>query len=180
MSKREFRPNAKAQSKRVGFFSGPVMSAFGATTNYPSRVESYRPRSPQRANSPPSANTAKSANDSGAQISPRSVSFGNNKREEEKEKRHKYLTARYGQHQMMLIRKRLSVEDWLYESLRDMYNCESDSDDHDCTLDLEDILNLDTDSERMQYAYETLTDAKKPSDIVNAFVKELLQKAKTL
>lgn len=51
------------------------------------------------------------------------VSFNNN-RDEEKEKRQKYLTARYGQHQMMLIRKRLAVEDWLYNELRELYDCE--------------------------------------------------------
>jgi len=128
-------------------------------------------------------NHRQSADGSGSdeQTSPRNVSFGNfNKRDEEKDKRQKYLTARYGQHQMMLIRKRLAVEDWLYEKLRDMYNCENDAEDHDCALDLEDILNLDTDSERLQYAYESLTDAKKPPDLVNQFVQELLQKAKTL
>lgn len=100
------------------------MSAYSATTNYPSRVETYRPRSPQRASSPPNAAKTNSPRSSDGQTSPRNVSFGNTKREEEKEKRQKYLTARYGQHQMMLIRKRLAVEDWLYEKLRDMYNCE--------------------------------------------------------
>ena len=78
-------------------------------------MESYRSTSPQR--------TTSARSDE--QTSPRNVSFGtSSKREEEKDKRQKYLTARYGQHQMMLIRKRLAVEDWLYEKLRDMYNCE--------------------------------------------------------
>lgn len=111
------------ESKRVGFYS--VMSAYSATTNYPARVETYRPRSPQRANTPPSAKHSNSPRSSDGHNSPRNVSFGNTqKRDEEKDKRQKYLTARYGQHQMMLIRKRLAVEDWLYEKLRDMYNCE--------------------------------------------------------
>lgn len=89
------------------------MSAY--TANYQTPVESYRPRS----DSPPGGT------DNHAQTSPRSVSFGKpGKREEEKDKRQKYLTARYGQHQMMLIRKRLAVEDWLYEKLRVMYDCE--------------------------------------------------------
>ncbi|XP_060554071.1 protein phosphatase 1 regulatory subunit 14C-like [Ruditapes philippinarum] len=168
MSK-EPRENAGTQSKKVGFYN--VMSAYSATTNYPSQVESYKSTNPQRQNSA----------HSDEQTSPRNVSFGNpSKREEEKDKRQKYLTARYGQHQMMLIRKRLAVEDWLYEKLRDMYNCENEAEDHECQLDLEDILNFDTDSERLQYAHENLTDAKKPPDIVNGFIQELLQKAKTL
>ena len=102
-------------SKSVGFYH--VMEAFSTATNYPSRVETYRPASPQRASTPPKRT-------SGGHSSPRNVSFGRNiNRDEEKEKRQKYLTARYGQHQMMLIRKRLAVEDWLYDKLRDMYNC---------------------------------------------------------
>ena len=93
------------------------MEAYSATPNYNPHVESYRPKSPQRANTPPSDTNH-------GDSSPRSVSFGRTiKREEEKDKRQKFLTARYGQHQMMLIRKRLAVEDWLYEKLRDLYNC---------------------------------------------------------
>ena len=45
-------------------------------------------------------------------------------REEEVEKKKKYFTAKYGQHQMLLIRKRLAVEDWVYEALRDLYDCQ--------------------------------------------------------
>lgn len=52
------------------------------------------------------------------------VSFNHKNKEEEKDKRQKYLTAKYGQHQMMLIRKRLAVEDWLYDKLRELYDCQ--------------------------------------------------------
>ncbi|KAJ8955156.1 hypothetical protein NQ318_009049 [Aromia moschata] len=38
-----------------------------------------------------------------------------------KEKREKFLTAKYGHHQMSLIRKRLAVEMWLYEELKKLY-----------------------------------------------------------
>lgn len=58
------------------------------------------------------------------------VSFNHKNKEEEKDKRQKYLTAKYGQHQMMLIRKRLAVEDWLYDKLRELHNCQV-STDHD-------------------------------------------------
>lgn len=37
---------------------------------------------------------------------------------EVKERREKFLTAKYGSHQMSLIRKRLAVEMWLYEELQ--------------------------------------------------------------
>jgi len=41
---------------------------------------------------------------------------------EVKEKREKFLTAKYGAHQMSLIRKRLAVEMWLLEELQKLYN----------------------------------------------------------
>lgn len=38
-----------------------------------------------------------------------------------KERREKFLTAKYGSHQMALIRKRLAVEMWLYDELQKLY-----------------------------------------------------------
>ena len=40
---------------------------------------------------------------------------------EMKEKKEKYLTAKYGAHQMSLIRKRLGVEMWMYDQLQALY-----------------------------------------------------------
>nr|XP_011418994.2 uncharacterized protein LOC105322152 [Crassostrea gigas] len=108
------------------------------------------------------------------------VSFNNKNKEEEKDKRQKYLTAKYGQHQMMLIRKRLAVEDWLYDKLRELYDCQDDSDDHDCKLDLEDVLNLDTDVERREYAQRELVNAQVSREEVERFIDELIKKSKTL
>lgn len=44
---------------------------------------------------------------------------------EVKERREKFLTAKYGHHQMSLIRKRLAVEMWLYEELKKLYETTS-------------------------------------------------------
>jgi hypothetical protein len=38
-----------------------------------------------------------------------------------KKSREKFLTAKYGSHQMSLIRKRLAVEMWLYDELQKLY-----------------------------------------------------------
>ena len=38
-------------------------------------------------------------------------------------KREKYLTAKYGAHQMALIRKRLKVEMWMFDQLQEL--CQS-------------------------------------------------------
>lgn len=39
-----------------------------------------------------------------------------------KEKKTKFLTAKYGTHQMNLIKKRLSVEMWMYDELQYLFN----------------------------------------------------------
>ncbi|XP_037870326.1 uncharacterized protein LOC101736804 isoform X2 [Bombyx mori] len=70
---------------------------------------------------------------------------------EVKERREKFLTAKYGSHQMALIRKRLAVEMWLYDELQKLYEIPT-----------------------------LLADAKKPQKDVHKFINELLDKAKTL
>ena len=39
--------------------------------------------------------------------------------------REKFLTAKYGAHQMALIRKRLKVEMWMYDHLQKLYTSEA-------------------------------------------------------
>ena len=51
------------------------------------------------------------------------VNFGGGTGEEKK--REKFLTAKYGAHQMALIRKRLRVEMWMYERLTEIYGAVS-------------------------------------------------------
>ena len=53
----------------------------------------------------------------------RHVNFGGGTGEEKK--REKFLTAKYGAHQMALIRKRLRVEMWMYERLQELYGAVS-------------------------------------------------------
>ena len=38
--------------------------------------------------------------------------------------REKFLTAKYGAHQMALIRKRLKVEMWIFDNLQELYETE--------------------------------------------------------
>ena len=52
------------------------------------------------------------------------MNFGGGDSAEEK-KREKFLTAKYGAHQMALIRKRLRVEMWMYERLQELYGAVS-------------------------------------------------------
>lgn len=114
MSRNPFR-------KSVGFYEVMATSFSDGgdprdRTTFPApAMESYR------ATTPPSAIRQSSTDNT----SPRNhVDFKIKDREAEKERKTRYLTAKYGQHQMMLIRKRLAVEDWLYEELRTLYNCQ--------------------------------------------------------
>ncbi|GFO48686.1 protein phosphatase 1 regulatory subunit 14b [Plakobranchus ocellatus] len=183
MSRNPFR-------KSVGFYE---VMATSYTSDAPSDKSYGKPK--QMENYPSSQSAEKD--------SPRNVGF--NIKDQHSEKRKKYLTAKYGAHQMLLIKKRLGVEMWIFDELRKLYNSEVDDhdceleleeilnldtdserreyalvDDHDCELELEEILNLDTDSERREYALGQLQDAKQSKDVVNNFIEEMLKKAKTL
>ena len=59
----------------------------------------------------------------GARDNKNKVNFNGGGAEDEK-KREKYLTAKYGAHQMALIRKRLKVEMWIFDNLQELYETE--------------------------------------------------------
>ncbi|XP_017481888.1 PREDICTED: uncharacterized protein LOC108370945 [Rhagoletis zephyria] len=75
----------------------------------------------------------------------------NEKGAEVKERREKFLTAKYGSHQMSLIRKRLAVEMWLYDELQKLF-----------------------DPPRL------LSVCKRPQSDISKFISDLLDRAKTL
>ncbi|KAI0237895.1 hypothetical protein LSAT2_011502 [Lamellibrachia satsuma] len=93
--------------------------------------------------------------------------------------RKKYLTAKYGQHQMRLIRKRLAVEDWVDEELRRLYDADED-DTYDCEIDLDELLDLDEETDRRLFVQERVANVTKSQDVVDKFIEDLLEKAQTL
>lgn len=103
---------------------------------------------------------------------------------EVKERREKFLTAKYGTHQMALIRKRLAVEMWLYDELQKLYDIPKDSgacaSSQEVEVDIDELLDMDTDEMRRRHLTTLLADAKKPQKDVHKFINELLEKAKTL
>jgi len=99
---------------------------------------------------------------------------------EVKEKREKFLTAKYGSHQMNLIRKRLNVEMWIYDSVHNLYNYTDDSASHQVDVDLDEILDIEQPSERRIYLQNLLLNARKSQEEVNKFIDELLERAGTL
>ncbi|XP_060803935.1 protein phosphatase 1 regulatory subunit 14B isoform X2 [Amyelois transitella] len=106
---------------------------------------------------------------------------------EVKERREKFLTAKYGSHQMALIRKRLAVEMWLYDELQKLYEIPKESSggsagaaSQEVEVDIDELLDMDSDDLRRRHLVTLLSDAKKPQKDVNKFINDLLEKAKTL
>lgn len=103
-----------------------------------------------------------------------------------KEKREKFLTAKYGHHQMSLIRKRLAVEMWLYEELKKLYETKSakqqvdDVNNDEVEVDIDELLDMDSDEERRRHLQDLLINAKGSQSDVKKFINDLLDKAKTL
>ncbi|XP_075225336.1 protein phosphatase 1 regulatory subunit 14B isoform X3 [Lycorma delicatula] len=101
---------------------------------------------------------------------------------EVKERREKFLTAKYGSHQMSLIRKRLAVEMWLYDELQKLYESSESSTTkaREVEVDIDELLDMDNDDQRRRHLQELLSDAKKSAHDVKKFVDDLLERTKTL
>ncbi|XP_068896740.1 protein phosphatase 1 regulatory subunit 14C isoform X1 [Tenebrio molitor] len=100
-----------------------------------------------------------------------------------KERREKFLTAKYGHHQMSLIRKRLAVEMWLYEELKKLYETSKQVDavnNDEVEVDIDELLDMDNDDERRRHLQTLLINAKGSQSDVKKFINDLLDKAKTL
>ncbi|KAK3914634.1 Protein phosphatase 1 regulatory subunit 14B [Frankliniella fusca] len=67
---------------------------------------------------------------------------------EVKERREKFLTAKYGTHQMALIRKRLAVEMWLYDELQKLYESTENNKTDEVDVDIDELLDMDDDNQR--------------------------------
>ncbi|XP_027197236.1 uncharacterized protein LOC113791643 [Dermatophagoides pteronyssinus] len=105
------------------------------------------------------------------------VNFKTDDNNKMNERKKRYLTAKYGQHQMNLIKKRLKVETWMYEQLQFLFD--SDDNLNNIDIDLDEVLDLEG-KIRKQWLREKLIDAKKSKELVEKFIVELLEKANTL
>ncbi|XP_015792489.1 protein phosphatase 1 regulatory subunit 14B [Tetranychus urticae] len=96
------------------------------------------------------------------------------------ERKQNYLTAKYGQHQMNLIKKRLRVEMWICEQLQVLYSTNDGSESNDVEIDLDELLDVEGDDLRREWLKARLNGAKKPMVVIEKFIDEVLEKAKTL
>jgi len=90
--------------------------------------------------------------------------------------RKKYLTAKYGSHQMALIRKRLSVEMWLLEEMTKLYGTLPGGEEVPYKeLDLDELLDLEETQQRRGFLHRFLDDASAASrQQIDTFIEELL------
>jgi len=98
---------------------------------------------------------------------------------EVKERKEKYLTAKYGAHQMSLIRKRLGVEMWMFDQLQTLYPS-PEGKNEEKELDLDELLDVEGELKRKKYLWDSLADCKQGKDKVEKFIGELLERATTL
>ncbi|KAF3702771.1 Protein phosphatase 1 regulatory subunit 14C [Channa argus] len=68
------------------------------------------------------------------------------------------------------LRKRLVLEEWIIEQLSDLYDCEEEE-MPEVEIDIDDLLEVNSDDERASKLQESLTDCYKPTE---DFVRELL------
>ncbi|KAM5327586.1 protein phosphatase 1 regulatory subunit 14C [Glossophaga mutica] len=70
------------------------------------------------------------------------------------------------------LRKRLVLEEWIVEQLGQLYGCEEEE-MPDVEIDIDDLLDADSDEERALKLREALVDCYKPTE---EFIKELLSR----
>lgn len=99
---------------------------------------------------------------------------------EVKERKEKYLTAKYGAHQMSLIRKRLNVEMWMFDQLQSLYPAPQEGKHEEKELDLDELLDVEGELKKRKYLWDSLADCKQSKDKVEKFINELLERATTL
>lgn len=107
----------------------------------------------------------------------KTVNFTGN--QDTEKKREKFLTAKYGAHQMALIRKRLRVEMWMYDQLQTLYT-EEEAAKADVEIDLDEVLDIEDANLRKKFIRDILIDSKSSRELINTFVEDLLERAKTL
>ncbi|CAH0714044.1 unnamed protein product, partial [Brenthis ino] len=159
-------------SRSSGGGSGGMECGVAAAGAFPARAHPSHPAHPTH---PALSPTERSPAKAGLH-----VNFSD--KGEVKERREKFLTAKYGSHQMALIRKRLAVEMWLYDELQKLYETPSDAaaNSQEVEVDIDELLDMDSDEIRRRHLTTLLADAKKPQKDVHKFINDLLEKAKTL
>ncbi|KAG7323361.1 hypothetical protein KOW79_013063 [Hemibagrus wyckioides] len=90
-------------------------------------------------------------------------------RDEPVQKKQGKVTVKYDRKE---LRKRLVLEEWIIEQLSELYDCEEEE-MPEVEIDIDDLLEVNSEDERAVKLQESLTDCYKPTD---TFVQELLRR----
>lgn len=124
----------------------------------------------------------------------RQQASGNSDCTDDGDRHKKYLTAKYGQHQMSLIKKRLKIEMWMHdellalarrlESVGSAVQADAASVADEIEIDLDELLDLADDEARIESLRETLKPLydMQPDNgrCVDEFIEAILEQAKLL
>lgn len=91
--------------------------------------------------------------------------------QQQQQRRHQQgkVTVKYDRKE---LRKRLVLEEWIVEQLGQLYGCEEEE-MPDVEIDIDDLLDADSEEERASKLQEALVDCYKPTE---EFVRELLSR----
>ncbi|XP_063089081.1 protein phosphatase 1 regulatory subunit 14C [Cavia porcellus] len=91
--------------------------------------------------------------------------------QQQQQRRHQQgkVTVKYDRKE---LRKRLVLEEWIVEQLGQLYGCEEEE-MPDVEIDIDDLLDSDSEEERASKLQEALVDCYKPTE---EFIKELLSR----
>ncbi|XP_063079557.1 protein phosphatase 1 regulatory subunit 14C [Engraulis encrasicolus] len=88
-------------------------------------------------------------------------------REDPVQRKQGKVTVKYDRKE---LRKRLILEEWIIEQLSELYDCEEEE-MPEVEIDIDDLLEVNSEDERAVKLQESLTDCYKPTE---EFVRELL------
>ncbi|XP_049759423.1 protein phosphatase 1 regulatory subunit 14C isoform X1 [Elephas maximus indicus] len=119
--------------------------------------------------SPGSSRSAGSSREDSAPVAP--AAAGGQLQQQQQQRRHQQgkVTVKYDRKE---LRKRLVLEEWIVEQLGQLYGCEEEE-MPEVEIDIDDLLDADSEEERAVKLQEALVDCYKPTE---EFIKELLSR----
>ncbi|XP_008156820.2 protein phosphatase 1 regulatory subunit 14C [Eptesicus fuscus] len=127
-----------------------------------------------RGGSPGSGSGAGSSREDSAPVAPAAAAGQvqqQQQQQQQQQRRHQQgkVTVKYDRKE---LRKRLVLEEWIVEQLGQLYGCEEEE-MPDVEIDIDDLLDADSEEERALKLREALVDCYKPTE---EFIKELLSR----
>ncbi|XP_007941398.1 protein phosphatase 1 regulatory subunit 14C [Orycteropus afer afer] len=117
--------------------------------------------------SPGSSRGADSSREGSAPVAP--AAGGGQPQQQQRRHQQGKVTVKYDRKE---LRRRLVLEEWIVEQLGQLYGCEEEE-MPDVEIDIDDLLDADSDEDRALKLQEALVDCYKPTE---EFIKELLSR----